>query len=144
MSLHRLANYGSLFSVRDVNLCCFYLGIAAQVSKVICGHLRSSFVFVTSSWEEKWHWWEMSCCLWTVSVLCLLWLYKGGSIVSTYFTFRPTFSQPEFLTMDLLLRIFVWILSDYLGFFTSALYWLLASCLALSFDAYLGSWLLNA
>lgn len=45
MSLHRLANYSSLFSVRDVNLRCFYLRIPAQVSKVISGHLNSSFGF---------------------------------------------------------------------------------------------------
>lgn len=38
--------------------------------------------------------------------------------------------------MDLLLRIFVWLLLDY--FFTVALYWSLGSCLALSFDAWLG------
>lgn len=43
-----------LFSQSEMfNLCCFYLRISAQVSKVICGHLRSSFIFVTCSWEEE-------------------------------------------------------------------------------------------
>lgn len=78
----------------------------------------------------------MSCYLYTVSVLCLLRLHRDGSTLSIYFTFRSPVSQLDFLTMNLLLRIFVWLLLDY--FFTVALYWSLGSCLALSFDAWLG------
>lgn len=137
MSLHRLANYSSLFSVRDVNLCCLYLGIPAQISKVICGHLRSSFIFVTSSWEEEWHWWEMSCCIYRLS-RCYV---SCGYIEEAAYCLFTLLVDHLSLSLSFSLWTCCWdffvqfLLND---FFTSAWYWSMGSCPALSFDAFLG------